>query len=100
MSLTDLKVDGIQTARVILKDGLTILDLKPGNAVTVSKLRQIIKNNGFVSKEVTATAGGTVAADQKTFIVSGTNEALRLEPGPPQRIGDDWKLVVPPVDKP
>ena len=50
------KVDGVQSVRVSLNDGLTILDLKAGNAVTLAKLRQIIKNNGFVSKEATAVA--------------------------------------------
>ena len=45
------KVDGVQSVRVSLNDGLTILDLKPGNAVTIARLRQIVKNNGFVSKE-------------------------------------------------
>ena len=52
------KVDGVQSVRVSLNDGLTILDLKAGNAVTLAKLRQIIKNNGFVSKEATAVARG------------------------------------------
>jgi hypothetical protein len=91
------KVDGIQSVRVSLNDGLTILDLKPGNAVTLAKLRQIIKNNGFVSKEATAVARGTVA-DERTFVVSGTNR-LSLS-SPPQRSEDDWRLAVRSPDKP
>ena len=79
--------------RVSLKDGLTILDLKPGNSATVAELRQIIKNNGFVSKEVTATARGTVSADQKEFVVGGTNERLTLA-ATPKRSGDDWTIAV------
>ena len=92
------KVDGVQNVRVSLNDGLTILDLKPGNAVTLARLRQIIKNNGFVSKEVTAVAGGTVT-DETTFLVSGTNERLSLS-SPPQRSEDDWRLAVRAPDKP
>ena len=79
--------------RVSLKDGLTILDLKPGNTATVAGLRQVIKNNGFVSKEATATARGTVSPDQRTFVVDGTREVLTLSSAP-TRIGDDWSIAV------
>lgn len=86
----------VAQVRVSLKEGLTILDLKPGNAATVAELRQIIKNNGFVSKDVTATARGTVSADQKAFVVGGTNERLALSTLP-QRKGDDWIIAVSPA---
>jgi hypothetical protein len=85
------KVDGIQTARVSLKDGLTILDLKPGNGVTVSKLRQIIKNNGFVSKEAVIVASGH--PEGTTFVVSGTNESLTVSSAP-QQAEDTWRLSI------
>jgi len=92
------KVPAVAQVRVSLKDGLTILDLKPGNATTLAELRQIIKNNGFVSKEATVVASGTAAADQTRFAVSGTNELLALS-SPPQRSGDDWRLAVRAPDK-
>jgi hypothetical protein len=91
------KVPAVAQVRVSLKDGLTILDLKPGNTTTLAELRQIIKNNGFVSKEATVVASGTTP-DQKTFAVSGTNELLPLS-SPPQRSGDDWRLAVRAPDK-
>jgi hypothetical protein len=92
------KNGAVAQVRVSLKDGLTILDLKPGNTATVAELRQIIKNNGFVSKEVTATARGTVSTDQTEFVVAGTNEHLALS-SPPKRSGDDWLLAVRAPDK-
>jgi len=82
--------------RVSLNDGLTILDLRPGNTATVAELRQIIKNNGFVSKDVTATAQGSVSGDQRSFVVGGTNERLSLAM-PAERKGEDWVIVVPPL---
>jgi hypothetical protein len=89
------KVPAVTQVRVSLNDGLTILDLKPGNTVTLTELRQIIKNNGFVSKEATVAARGSVSADQKTFTVDGTHEQLSLaSTRPPQREGDDWRIVV------
>jgi hypothetical protein len=86
------KVDGVQAVRVSLNDGLTILDLKPGNGVTLAKLRQIIKNNGFVSKEATVLARGA-ANTERVFVVSGTNEQLTLS-AEPQHIAEDWRLSV------
>lgn len=88
----------VAQVRVSLKDGLTILDLKPGNTATVAELRQIIKNNGFVSREISATARGVVSADQKAFVVGGTSEQLALST-PPKRSGDDWLIAVPAPDK-
>ena len=80
--------------RVSLKEGLTILDLKPGNATTVAELRQIIKNNGFVSKEATGVARGAPnASADRQFTVSGTTEELTLSEAP-KRIGDAWQLQI------
>src|SRR5262245_47769051 len=87
------KIPAVAQVRVSLNDGLTILDLKPGNTLTLAELRQIIKNNGFVSKEATAIARGSVSRDQQTFTVNGTNESLALA-SPPQPSGDDWRVVV------
>ena len=55
------KVEGIQNVRVGLKDGLTVLDLRPDNKVTLAQLRTVIKNNGFVSKDAQVTARGSVS---------------------------------------
>jgi hypothetical protein len=94
------KVDGVQSVRVSLKDGLTILDLKPDNRVTLAQLRQIIKNNGFVSKEAWVSARGTpsTAEGRPIFDVSGTSERL-LPSGSPQLSGDDWVFSVLPPPK-
>ena len=86
------KVAAVEQVRVSLNDGLTVLDLKPGNSTTLSELRQIIKNNGFVPKEATVVAPGAVAGDQ-TFVVSGTNERLTFS-APPQLRGELWSLSI------
>ena len=86
------KVDGVQTVRVSLNDGLTILDLKPGNAVTMAKLRQIIKNNGFVAKEASVIARGEPKGE-RAFAVGGTAEQLQLSSAP-QKAANGWRLTV------
>ena len=91
------KVEGIQSVRVSLNDGLTILDLKPDNSVTLAKLRQVIKNNGFVPKDAQVVARGSlaVADGHPVFDVSGTKERLMLTT-PARQAGDDWQLSVAP----
>jgi hypothetical protein len=77
------KVPGVATVRVSLNDGLTVLDLNPGNAVTLARLRTVLKNSGFVSREARIEAAGTVAGNLQalTFSVSGTAEKFTLLPG-------------------
>ena|SRR5437867_10038117 len=88
------KLDGVQNVQVSLNDGLTILDLKAGNAITMVKLRQVIKNNGFVAKEAAVIAGGEPRTD-RLFVVGGTNEELMLSTAP-QRVDGAWRLRVSP----
>jgi hypothetical protein len=93
------KVPAVSQVRVSLKEGLTVLDLKPGNAVTLADLRLIIKNNGFVPKEAAVFARGQPdERDAATFVVSGTNERLALS-SPPHESGGDWQCNVRAPDK-
>jgi hypothetical protein len=89
------KVDGVQNVKVSLNDGLTILDLKPDNTVTLAKLRQVIKNNGFVAKEAQIVARGSITGGSGAarFDVSGTREHL-VPIGQVQPTGDMWRLSV------
>ena len=71
------KVEGVTKVTVSLKDGVTILELKPGNSVTLAGVRTVIKNNGFVSRDADITAAGKrVSGD--TFEVTGTREQLPI----------------------
>ena len=78
------KVPGVSTVKVSLNEGLTVLDLKPGNAVTLANLRQIIRNNGFTTNESQVVARGTVTAvnQQLVFEVLGSRERLTLVAAP------------------
>jgi hypothetical protein len=93
------KVPAVLSVRVSLNDGLTIVDLKPGNSMTLAELRQIVKKNGFATKEALVDARGTTGSEPSTFSVAGTNEQLMLQ-SPPLRRGDDWRLVVSAPAKP
>jgi hypothetical protein len=93
------KVPAVANVKVSLNEGLTILDLKPGNTLTLAALRQVIKNNGFVSKEATIEARGAPGPDGPGFTVSGTNEHLDLS-APAEREGDSWRIKVRSPGKP
>ena len=77
------KVAGVSAVKVSLNDGLTVLDFKPGNTVTIANLRQIIRNNGFVTKEARVIASGTMIAngDQLILEVAGSGEKIVLSSG-------------------
>lgn len=91
------KVDGVEKVSVSLKDGLTILDLKADNRVTLAKLREIIKNNGFVSKDAVIVARGTPSRNttDHVFEVSGTGERLQLAAKPVLEAQEQWRLTSP-----
>ena len=88
------KVAGVEKVSVSLKDGLTLLDLKPANTVTMAKLREIIKNNGFVSKEAIVVAQGTPGS-AGGFEVSGTHEKLLMTAKPVSEGQNLWRFTSP-----
>ena len=88
------KVAGVEKVSVSLKDGLTLLDLKPANTVTMAKLREIIKNNGFVSKEAVIVAHGAVGS-AGDFEVSGTHERLMTTGKPVSEGQNRWRFRSP-----
>ena len=91
------KVDGVKEVRVSLKDGSTVLDLKPSNRVTLAKLREVIKNNGFVSKDAVIVAVGneTTTGGTGVFEVSGTGERLPLAGRATPDAQGHWRLTSP-----
>ena len=82
---------GVKSVTVSLKEGVTVLELQEGNAVTLARLRTVIKNNGFVSKDAIVTARGAIAGT--TFEVRGTGEQLPLTTPPVSRGADTWPLT-------
>ena len=88
------KVEGVEKVSVSLKEGLTTLDLKPANAVTMAKLREIIKNNGFVSKEAIVVAQGAPGS-AGDFEVSGTHERLPMTGKPVSEGQNLWRFTSP-----
>ena len=88
------KVDGVKSVQVSLKEGMTTLELRADNRVTLARLRTVIKNNGFVSKVAQITAKGTPR--NGGFEISGTSERLKIA-GSPKEVGDgEWQVTAVP----
>ena len=78
------KVDGIEAVDVSLDRAMTIIQLKPDNTITLSRLRDIISANGFNPAEATIIAIGALAGttERLSFTVSGTTELFRVRRDP------------------
>src|SRR5688500_13454017 len=77
------KVAGVVSVNVSLNEGLTVLDLRADNTVTLAHLRQIIRNNGFVTNESQVVVQGAVTGSSGGLVlnVKGSGEQLLLRPG-------------------
>jgi copper chaperone CopZ len=69
------KLDGVESVEVSLERAAAAINLRPGNRITLSQLRQIIKNNGFTAKEATVTVVGmlTERGGKPALSVTGTD---------------------------
>ena len=54
------KIDGVESADVSLQFKTADIKLRPGNRVTLSRLRTAIKDSGFTAKEATVTVIGKI----------------------------------------
>jgi copper chaperone CopZ len=54
------KLPGVESVDVSLERATADIRLRAGNAITLAQLRQIIKNNGFASKEAIVTVIGNL----------------------------------------
>ena len=87
------KVEGVDSVRVSLKEGLTVLELRAANKVTLAQLRTAIKNNGFVSKDAHIIARGETKGGG--FEISGTREQLPLSGQANAVESGLWRFVSP-----
>ena len=76
------KLPGVDSVEVSLERATADIRLRAGNAVTLSQLRQIVKDNGFTSKEATVTVAGNLIehGGQPALDVTGTKIVLLIVP--------------------
>jgi heavy-metal-associated domain-containing protein len=77
-------VNGVESVDVSLNKGLATVTLKSDNNVTMPQLQEAIARNGFITKQSTVTARGTLLDEGGSLKlkVSGSNEIYILTPDP------------------
>ncbi len=84
MSVAIKKVNGVDSVKVSLNEGLADIKLKDGNKVTVEQIRSIIRKNGFTPKESQARVAGRVVErnGQPALEVTGLDQVYLLADAP------------------
>ncbi len=74
------KVPGVETIDVSLERAVADVRLRPGNTLTLPQLRQIIKDNGFTSREATVDVVGTLVdrRGKPALNVTGTDIVIEI----------------------
>jgi copper chaperone CopZ len=78
------KVTGVDSVEVSLNKGLATVKLKPGNAVSVPQLWQLLHEKGYTPKLTTVSVRGDLVEGQGRvqLKVSGTRDIIALVPDP------------------
>lgn len=83
MSVAIKKLDGVESVDVSLEKASAVIRLKPDNKITLTQLRQIIKNNGYPTKDAQITARGRIVERNGTPVLdllNGTVLELTAKP--------------------
>jgi hypothetical protein len=81
------KIEGVRSVKVSLKEGVATIQLAPDNRVTLSKIRDAIRANGFTAREAEVRVAGSLVqrGDTLTLVVPGTDDVFVLEDAPGSR---------------
>jgi copper chaperone CopZ len=81
VSVAVRKLQGVESVEVSLQRAVADIKLRPGNTITLEQIRQLIKSNGFVSKEAVVTAIGTPRGGSRglEIAVSGLTSILAVD---------------------
>ena len=78
------KIDGVSSVKVSLNEGTVTLTFRPTNRVTVERIREMIRSNGFAPKDADVRVAGhvTVRGDSLLLIIPETSETFVLQDAP------------------
>ena len=78
------KIDGVESADVSLQFKTADIKLRPGNRVTLSRLRTAIKDSGFTAREATVTVVGRIVerGGKPALDATGLGTVLLIVPDP------------------
>jgi copper chaperone CopZ len=88
------KIDGVESVDVSLEKGSADIRLKPGNRVTMTQLRQVIRKNGYPTKEAQIEARGRIVdrnGEQLFDLLNGST--LRVSSAPKGAPASDVDII-------
>jgi copper chaperone CopZ len=74
------KLEGVESVRVSLEEGLAAVTLVPGNALDPERIRKVARDGGFTPKQAEVRVRGRLVAEGETsaLAVSGLEREYRL----------------------
>ena len=78
------KIEDVRSVTVSLKEGIATIQFAPANRVTLSKIRDAIRSNGFSAREAEVRVAGSLVqrGDTLTLVVPGTDDVFVLQDAP------------------
>lgn len=78
------KIQGVESAKVSLNQGLVTIELKPGNSVSMEQMRKAITDQGFTPQDAKVTAVGELSSanGKLEFRVTGSKDLYQVVPTP------------------
>ena len=78
------KIEGVQSVKVSLKEGVATIRFAPSNRVTVARIREAIRSNGFTARDAEVQVAGSLAqrGDTVMLVIPGTDETFVLRDAP------------------
>lgn len=70
------KLPGVESATMSLNEGRAVIELRPGNSITMAQIRQSVQRNGFTPRQAFISARAEVIAggDRVQLRILGINE--------------------------
>jgi hypothetical protein len=90
VSVAVRKIQGVESAKVSLNQGLVSIELKPGNSVSLEQGRKTITDQGFTPKQAKVAAVGDLISSngRLDFRVTGSNDLYEVVPTTPAAAND------------
>lgn len=87
------QLEGVQDATVSLNEGYAAVTLAPKNSVTLQKIQQIVRENGFTPKDATVVISGTLdhSSEHQTVLLADSGEEYPLSAAPDNSTG--WQTL-------
>lgn len=78
------KLEGVKDVTVSLNDGYAAVTLAPDNSITLEKIQQVVRENGFTPKDATVVVSGTVAhtTDHQLVLTTDSSQEYPLNAAP------------------